>query len=92
MADIHKPPQTRSVSSKSQTPEKELDAIADGSVRSPETQSAHDLEKAEAIRRACDLRDIDALVSHATSEGGLLQDELRRLACMLPTILLDFIR
>lgn len=38
--------------------------------------------KAEAIRRACDLRDLNALVSYAASEGGLLQDELRRLACM----------
>ncbi|KAL4929472.1 TBC domain-containing protein [Aspergillus undulatus] len=37
-------------------------------------------KKAEAIRKACDLRDLDALVSHATSEGGFLRDELRRLA------------
>lgn len=38
-------------------------------------------EKAGAIRRACDLRDFDALASYAASEGGLLQDELRQLAC-----------
>lgn len=37
--------------------------------------------KFAAIRRACDLRDLDALVSHATSEGGLLDDELRQMAC-----------
>lgn len=37
--------------------------------------------KAEAIRRACDSRDIEALVSHATTEGGLLEDELRQRAC-----------
>lgn len=39
-------------------------------------------EKADHIRRACEARDLEALVSYATSEGGLLNDELRRLACM----------
>lgn len=39
-------------------------------------------EKAEAIRRACDTRDIVALISYATTEGGLLDDELRQRACM----------
>lgn len=43
----------------------------------------HLAEKAEAIRRACDLRDLDALVLYAGSEGGLLQDDLRRSACKL---------
>lgn len=38
-------------------------------------------EKSEAIRQACDSRDIEALVSYATTEGGLLEDELRRRAC-----------
>lgn len=38
-------------------------------------------EKSEAIRRACDARDIEALVSHATTKGGLLEDELRQRAC-----------
>lgn len=89
---MHKPPRTRSVSSKNQTSEKALDAMTDDSARSSEVQSVHDSEKVEAIRRACDLRDIDALISHATSEGGLLKDELRRLACMLPTSLLDLKR
>lgn len=42
---------------------------------------SHILGKAEGIRRACDLRDFDALVSYATSEGGFLWDDLRRLAC-----------
>lgn len=37
--------------------------------------------KAEAIREACDSRDIKALVSHATTEGGLLEDGLRQRAC-----------
>ncbi|KAJ5601310.1 hypothetical protein N7510_010844 [Penicillium lagena] len=37
-------------------------------------------EKALAIRRACTSRNLDALVVHATSEGGLLHDELRQIA------------
>ncbi|OJJ47721.1 hypothetical protein ASPZODRAFT_1761093 [Penicilliopsis zonata CBS 506.65] len=32
------------------------------------------------IIQACDLRDLDALVQHAISKGGLLRDDLRRLA------------
>ena len=40
-------------------------------------------EKIEAIRRACDLRDFDALVSYAISEGGFLRDDVRQLACEL---------
>ncbi|KAJ5526793.1 hypothetical protein N7513_010952 [Penicillium frequentans] len=35
-------------------------------------------EKAEAIRQACRSRDTEALISHAVSEGGLLEDELRQ--------------
>lgn len=38
-------------------------------------------EKEVAIRRACDLRDFDALVSYATSEGGFLSDEIRQSVC-----------
>ncbi|PTU20594.1 hypothetical protein P175DRAFT_0438011 [Aspergillus ochraceoroseus IBT 24754] len=37
-------------------------------------------EKVDAIRQACNLQDLDALASYATSKGGFLQDELRRLA------------
>lgn len=37
--------------------------------------------KAEAIRKACDSCDIDALVSYATTDGGLLEDGLRQRAC-----------
>ncbi|KAJ5278898.1 hypothetical protein N7478_004270 [Penicillium angulare] len=37
-------------------------------------------DKANAIRQACSDRDIEALASHATGEGGLLEDELRRIA------------
>ncbi|CAI7610969.1 unnamed protein product [Penicillium pancosmium] len=37
-------------------------------------------EKAQAIRQACDTHDVEALVSYATSEGGLIEDELRQKA------------
>jgi hypothetical protein len=40
-------------------------------------------KKASAIRRACTEHDVEALVMHATSEGGLLEDELRKIACKL---------
>ncbi|KAL2799349.1 putative GTPase activator protein [Aspergillus keveii] len=43
-------------------------------------QSARNDEKTNAIRLACDTRDIDALITLATSEGGFLQDDLRQLA------------
>ncbi|PYH41403.1 TBC domain-containing protein [Aspergillus saccharolyticus JOP 1030-1] len=45
-----------------------------------EQNEARATEKADAIRRACDLRDFDALVSYATSEGGFLNDDVRRVA------------
>jgi hypothetical protein len=61
--------------------EKDSASVADAPTRDFDEHA----KKAEAIRTACDLRDIDALVSHATSKGGFLQDELRRLACMLNT-------
>lgn len=40
-------------------------------------------EKSAAILRACDAGDVEALVSYATSEGGLLEDELRQRACTI---------
>ena len=43
--------------------------------------ASHVAEKESAIRQACDLRDFDALVAYATSEGGFLNDDVRRLAC-----------
>ena len=39
-------------------------------------------DKRKAIIDACHSRDIKALVSHATSSGGLLTDTLRQAACM----------
>lgn len=46
-----------------------------------ELDESHLAEKADAIRRACDLGDLDALVSYARSDGGFLRDDLRQLAC-----------
>lgn len=46
-----------------------------------EPDQSHLAEKTDAIRRACDLGDLDALVSYARSEGGFLRDDLRQLAC-----------
>lgn len=40
-------------------------------------------EKVRAIRKACATRDVEALAAHATSEGGLLEDDLRQIACKL---------
>ncbi|BCR84174.1 TBC domain-containing protein [Aspergillus chevalieri] len=45
-----------------------------------ELDESHLAEKADAIRRACDLGDLDALVSYARSDGGFLRDDLRQLA------------
>lgn len=47
----------------------------------PQRREKARAEKAEAIRKACNSYDIEALVSHATSAGGLLEDELRQQAC-----------
>ena len=38
-------------------------------------------EKASEIKDACELEDVQRLRSLAESHGGLLKDELRRLAC-----------
>ncbi|GIJ84506.1 hypothetical protein Asppvi_003353 [Aspergillus pseudoviridinutans] len=46
----------------------------------PDNEDIARSKKEEAIRKACDLRDLDALVSYATSQGGLLNDDLRRSA------------
>jgi hypothetical protein len=39
-------------------------------------------KKREAIERACQEKDVKALVGYATSPGGLLDDTLRQAACM----------
>ncbi|GMG11628.1 unnamed protein product [Aspergillus oryzae] len=50
-----------------------------------EEAAARIAEKEDKIRRACEMRDLDALVSYATSEGGFLRDDIRRQACKSPT-------
>ncbi len=38
-------------------------------------------EKIVQIRRACDIRDLDAVRKLAVTKGGLVNDSLRRTAC-----------
>lgn len=45
-----------------------------------------DNEKNAAILEACKWKDLESLRKLATSEGGLLTDELRRKACKLPDL------
>ncbi|KAL4891628.1 rab-GTPase-TBC domain-containing protein [Aspergillus ambiguus] len=65
----------------------ERDPTVSSDIHSEDSQTSQEeairaylVEKEEAIYRACDLRDFDALVTHATSEGGFLRDEIRRKA------------
>jgi len=68
-------------------PKHPMDARDEESViRRKEQDEIHLAEKADAIRRACDLGDLNALVSYARSEGGFLRDDLRQLACKLASI------
>ncbi|EAU35613.1 conserved hypothetical protein [Aspergillus terreus NIH2624] len=53
----------------------------DSQTSQEDTIPAHLVEKEESILRACDLRDFDALVGYATSEGGFLRDDIRQKAC-----------
>lgn len=68
-----------------QASEKDLENSAEGSVHSSDEALEWSLRKSEAIQSACELRDVGSLVSLATSKGGFLRDELRRLACMIPS-------
>lgn len=56
-------------------------ASADELMEKEEKVDSYAAEKIDGIRKACDLRDLDALVSYATSERGYINDDLRRLAC-----------
>lgn len=56
-------------------------ASADGSTEKDVKVDTYAAEKIHGIRKACDLRDLDALVSYATSERGYIDDDLRKLAC-----------
>lgn len=66
---------SRSVSSQSFPPSRPAPAIE---------LSPAEKEKAGLIAAACRDRDLDTLVHLATSTSGLLSDDLRRSACMLP--------
>ena len=44
--------------------------------------TAYDREKATEILQACRAHDLDTLISLATSKSGLVEDEVRRTACM----------
>lgn len=52
-------------------------------VDSKETSKEHDEAKYRAIEIACQVRNVEALVQHATTSGGLLADTLRQAACMI---------
>jgi hypothetical protein len=71
---------------------KEIDNAADPTFAFSTQGSLHINDNAEApngdvrskhisIVRACQEKDVDRLIRLATSEGGLLNDELRRKAC-----------
>ncbi|KAL4871609.1 hypothetical protein BDV12DRAFT_164061 [Aspergillus spectabilis] len=80
MADLSKSQRSGRASPEADVPsEKDTDTVT-GSAHSLDEEPARIAKKAHDIRKACDLHDIDALVSHATSEGGFLRDELRQLA------------
>ncbi|KAL2826811.1 rab-GTPase-TBC domain-containing protein [Aspergillus cavernicola] len=81
MAHLSRSSRSESASSKTHTSlENDPVTVAGNSAHVSSGDRLHVAKTADAIRRACDLRDLDALVSYATSEGGFLQDELRRLA------------
>jgi hypothetical protein len=48
---------------------------------SPEVKSKADIAKVASIFNACKCRDITTLRTLATSDGGLVSDEVRRQAC-----------
>ncbi|KAJ9253287.1 hypothetical protein DTO207G8_4294 [Paecilomyces variotii] len=75
-------PQDTFVSGEEETRQQPVSYEASETSETPETPGTpdHVAEKREHIRRACAARDLGALVSYATSEGGLLNDELRRSA------------
>lgn len=59
----------------------EGDAGTDELTEKEEKVDSYAAEKIDGIRKACDLRDLDALVSYSTSEGGYIRDDMRQLAC-----------
>ncbi|CAG7923674.1 unnamed protein product [Penicillium olsonii] len=70
---------------KPRDPEKEPDEkVCEGPEPELSMQELEDLQarskKARDIREACASQDVEELIRHATSEGGLLEDELRQIA------------
>lgn len=75
----------KNVSKSAETPLKDSNEIYG---ETEESVSARDqgieearAKKASAIRKACASHDVKELIAHATSEGGLLEDRLRQVAC-----------
>ena len=59
------------------------DKLSKSSEMNEEAKQMARTKKASAIRKACAAHDIEALAAHAASEGGLLEDGLRQMACEL---------
>lgn len=57
---------------------------ATGTISTSQSPSAADAEKVNRILAASRENDLDFLAALATSPGGLLEDEIRRTACMCP--------
>jgi hypothetical protein len=55
---------------------------AESTPRSPQTLDTSKADKVDRILLACHESDLDTLATLATSDGGLLNDEIRRTACM----------
>ena len=64
--------------------EKELKKSTE-SLKSPPSKPELYEEKKGKIREACKWRDVQLLRELATSEGGLVTDDLRCIACTYPT-------
>jgi len=56
--------------------------LAESALQSPPTVDTGKADKADRILRACRENDLSSLITLATSDGGLLNDEIRRTACM----------
>ena len=61
------------------------DAKSMSAYEAGETTDSRSSKETEVID-ACENGDVDSLISLATSNGGLVSDELRRLACTCPFI------
>jgi len=55
---------------------------AELTLQSPPTFDTGKTDKVDRILRACHESDLNSLIALATSDGGLLNDDIRRTACM----------